>query len=323
VRLPPIVIDFALVGLALLDATFSSGREGGAPMVLSVLAAVGLAARRRWPYLSFALSLPALFVAYVLIAPLAALYTIAATARNRWPVVVCAILTTTGYYLPWPLSDFHWPHSPDGFLSLIYTVVYVGAPVALGVLAQTKRDLFNSLQETNASRDREQRLLGERILAQERARLAREMHDVVSHQVSLIAVQAGALGVTAPDENVRVSAQTIRQLSVRTLDELRHMIGVLRRSDTAPITVSPQPRLADIPRTRPRQRPQRHPRPPRRAGTGLGRTNPARRLPHRSRSADQREQARPRRPCHRHRQTQRGCPTRHREQRPAGHPTPH
>ncbi|WP_413450584.1 histidine kinase [Georgenia phoenicis] len=90
--------------------------------------------------------------------------------------------------------------------------------------------------------------LAERVLTQERARLAREMHDVVSHQVSLIAVQAGALSVTAPNDNVRTSAQTIRQLSTRTLDELRHMIGVLRRSDTTPTTISPQPRLADIPR---------------------------------------------------------------------------
>lgn len=217
-------------------------------MVLSVLAALGLAVRQRWPYQSFALSLPALFVAYVLIAPLAALYTIAATARSRWPVVICTILTAAGYYLPWPLTDFHWPHGPAGFLGLIYTAVYVGAPVALGVLAQTKRDLSNSLEETSASHDREQRLLAERVLTQERARLAREMHDVVSHQVSLIAVQAGALSVTAPNDNVRTSAQTIRQLSTRTLDELRHMIGVLRRSDTTPTTISPQPRLADIPR---------------------------------------------------------------------------
>ncbi|MGC5077788.1 sensor histidine kinase [Agrococcus sp. DT81.2] len=250
-RVPPAAIDVALVVLALLDATFSSAREGGAPMALSVVAALGLAVRRRWPYLSFGLSLPALFVAYVLIAPLAALYTIAATARNRWHVVVSALVTAAGYYLPWPLTEFSWydhEHGTVDLLGLIYTAVYVGAPVALGVLAQTKRDLSSSLAEIRASQDREQRLIAERVLAQERARLAREMHDAVSHQVSLIAVQAGALRVTAPNEEVRASAQTIRQLSVRTLDELRHMIGVLRRSDTSPIDVAPQPRLADIAR---------------------------------------------------------------------------
>ncbi len=219
-------------------------------MVLSIIAALGLVARRRWPYVAFALTVPALLVAYVLIAPLAALYTIAATAKKRWPVVVCALIAAAAYYLPWPLTELAWGDSAQGRvdpLGLIYSAVFVGAPVALGVLTQTKRDLSNSLAEIRSSHAREQQLLAERVLAQERARLAREMHDVVSHQVSLIAVQAGALGVTAPDENVRDSAQTIRRLSVRTLDELRHMIGVLRRSDTAAIDVVPQPRLADIP----------------------------------------------------------------------------
>ena len=107
-RLPPVAIDIALVAVALLDAVFSSAREGGTPMALSVLAALGLIVRRRWPYVSLALSLPALFVAYVLVAPLVALYTVAATARNRWPVVLCTVITGAGYYLPWPLTDFSW-----------------------------------------------------------------------------------------------------------------------------------------------------------------------------------------------------------------------
>jgi signal transduction histidine kinase len=54
------------------------------------------------------------------------------------------------------------------------------------------------------------------------------MHDVVSHQVTLIAMQAGALQVSAHDDESRQAARTIRQLSTRTLEELRGLVGVLR-----------------------------------------------------------------------------------------------
>src|SRR5512143_356956 len=72
------------------------------------------------------------------------------------------------------------------------------------------------------------------------------MHDVVSHWVSLIALQAGALRVTTRDGAARESASTIRELSVRTLEELRHMVGVLRVNGGPALELVPQPGLADI-----------------------------------------------------------------------------
>lgn len=71
------------------------------------------------------------------------------------------------------------------------------------------------------------------------------MHDVVSHQVSLIALQAGAMRMTAADDTTRQSAATIRVLAVKTLDELRAMVGVLRGRPEAP-ELAPQPRLPDL-----------------------------------------------------------------------------
>jgi signal transduction histidine kinase len=133
-------------------------------------------------------------------------------------------------------------------LSLIYAFLVGVAPVALGLLVQARRELSTRLAELTSSRDREQQLVTESALAKERAQLAREMHDVVSHQVSLIAVQAGALQVTAADPPVREAARTIRQLSVKTLEELRHMVDVLRAAGSRTGELAPQPRLADIPR---------------------------------------------------------------------------
>ncbi|TRW44567.1 sensor histidine kinase [Georgenia yuyongxinii] len=246
--LRPALTDAGLVALALADAVFSSAREGGYPLVLSVVAGLGLAVRRRWPYVAFALTMPALWAAYVLVAPVVALYTVAARDRARAPVVVCAILTAAGYYLPWPIARFDLRVSSRELLGLVYTIVYVGAPLGLGLLSRTRRVLADQLAELTAGRAREEHLQAERALTQERARLAREMHDVVSHQVSLIAVQAGALRVTARDDATREAAGTIRELSVRTLDELRRMIGVLRATGGAPVDLAPQPRLTDIPR---------------------------------------------------------------------------
>lgn len=246
-KLPPRVIDAALVGLALLDAWLSTDPEDGMALTVSVLAALALVGRRQQPYLVFALTLPALFSAYVLVAPLTALYTVALLSRGLVVPLACAAITGLGHFLPWPLARLHLDELLDP-LGLLYTAVFAGAPVMLGLLVRTRRELFGRLAELAAGQEREKQLTAATVLAEERARLAREMHDVVSHQVSLIAVQAGAMRATAHDAEVREAADIIRQLSVRTLDELRQMVGVLRASAVRPPDLAPQPRLADIPR---------------------------------------------------------------------------
>ena len=104
----------------------------------------------------------------------------------------------------------------------------------LGRLVQARRDLAHRLSEIEEAREHERLLRSQAVLARERAQLAREMHDVVSHQVSLIAVQTGALQVAATDPDFEEGARTIRSLSVDTLDELRHMVTLLRASGGRP-----------------------------------------------------------------------------------------
>jgi signal transduction histidine kinase len=84
----------------------------------------------------------------------------------------------------------------------------------------------------------------------ERTRIAREMHDVMAHRISLLALHAGALEV-APDlspAQVRESAALLRSTAHQALEELRDVIGVLREDPTAPTPITPQPALGDIPR---------------------------------------------------------------------------
>jgi signal transduction histidine kinase len=84
------------------------------------------------------------------------------------------------------------------------------------------------LTERAERAEREQQLLAAQARAEERARLAGEMHDVVTHRVSLMVLQAGALRVTAPDEPTRKAAEELRAAGCRALDELRDLVGILR-----------------------------------------------------------------------------------------------
>ncbi|WP_035859144.1 sensor histidine kinase [Cryptosporangium arvum] len=88
-----------------------------------------------------------------------------------------------------------------------------------------------------------------RIVAEERTHIARELHDVVAHQVSMMTVQAGAAqAVVAVDpDSAREAMAAVEQAGRQTLEELRHLLGVLR-PEPAANGVGPQPGLADVPR---------------------------------------------------------------------------
>jgi signal transduction histidine kinase len=104
--------------------------------------------------------------------------------------------------------------------------ILLGPLVAIYVV--TRRRLVRALTERAERAEREQRLLAEQARAEERARLAAEMHDVVTHRLSLMVLQAGALRVTAPDEPTRKAAEELRAAGCRALDELRDLVGILR-----------------------------------------------------------------------------------------------
>ncbi|WP_244199541.1 sensor histidine kinase [Amycolatopsis thailandensis] len=112
----------------------------------------------------------------------------------------------------------------------------------------TQRELTLRLDDIRQAREHERLLDAQAVLAKERTQLAREMHDVVSHQVSLIAVQAGALSVSTSDPDARTAAENVRRLSVDTLDELRHMVNLLRASGSSTTELMPQPTLSDLDR---------------------------------------------------------------------------
>nr|WP_249030741.1 histidine kinase [Streptomyces platensis] len=228
-----------------------NGLELDLEVGVSMLAAAALLLRRRFPLLVFLFTLPGLYIGYIWFAPMIGLYTLAVRRPGRARLGICAVLLIAAHFFPYPITDFELTVYRENTLVLIDACVTSAAPIALGLLVRTRQELASRVEDLTRSLRREDRLLADRVKTTERARLAREMHDVVAHQVSLISLQAGAVQVSTEDPEARAGARTIRELSVRTLEELRHMVGVLRADGGEAAEahrLAPQPDLTELPR---------------------------------------------------------------------------
>jgi signal transduction histidine kinase len=169
-------------------------------------------------------------------------YTIAARPRRpRWFGVLLGALALLVLARMLLVSDVSL------LFAVVVAVLVVGLPVLLGLWVGIRRALVAHLRDEAERLEREQLLQAERAKAQERARIAREMHDVVAHRVGLMVLHAGALEVSLADPGAAQQAGLIRETGREALDELRHVLGVLReRADGPPL--DPQPTLADLDR---------------------------------------------------------------------------
>ncbi len=222
-------------------------QEPPLPVQVALFAApAALLARRRFPLVVFLATLPALYNFAVLPA-LIALYSVTLIKARRQVTVGCILL----FALLYGLSQEDLEVDGDWVESLWRIMGPAGlitAAISLALLSRARRSLTARLDDLERAREREDVLLAQQVRSGERARLAREMHDIVAHNVSLISVRTGALQVTTADPEVRATARELRTLSARTLDELREMVGVLRASGGAIDTRAPQPHLTDLPR---------------------------------------------------------------------------
>jgi signal transduction histidine kinase len=118
---------------------------------------------------------------------------------------------------------------------------FAGAALGWGLFVRARRQLLRSLREQADRATDEAR-------EAERRRIAREMHDVLAHRLSLLSVHAGALEFNsdAPADEVAEAAAVIRESARAALEELRGVIGVLREDTGESLTQPPQPTLADL-----------------------------------------------------------------------------
>ncbi len=234
-RILKVLAEIGLLAVAAIDAWLEADNTWD-NIAYAALAVLALAFRRRWPVVAFLLTLPALVVSGSVVATVISLYAVAVRYTKKPLLVACGLLAAIAYMFPG--LDFDLLLS-DVVLDVIYATMTAAAPLFLGQLVRSLRDI-------RQAREYERELDAQAVLARERNQLAREMHDVVSHQVSLIAVQAGALQVSTADPAAKGAAENIRRLSVDTLDELRHMVNLLRAAGSADTDLAPQPTLSDL-----------------------------------------------------------------------------
>ncbi|KOV66944.1 histidine kinase [Streptomyces sp. MMG1121] len=244
---------FLLVGLLYLVTAVSLVRHPDVPeglvvadVVLGALSCLAVWLRRRWPV---GLAVAMIAVAFVSStsgwASLAALFTVAVHRPFRYVAWIAgANLALVPLYY-WLRPDTGLGYTASLVFALLLTVCVVG----WGMFVRSKRLLMLSLRDRAHRAETEARLRAEQAQRLAREDIAREMHDVLAHRLTLLSVHAGALEFRpdAPREEVVRAAGVIRESAHEALQDLREIIGVLRTggSDDA-AGGRPQPTLAAL-----------------------------------------------------------------------------
>jgi signal transduction histidine kinase len=245
-----------LAGLALVSvvAIVSGGARHAAALptsaavnlAVALVAIVALALRRRHPlgvlYLVALLAILSDDDAAVTLPLLIATFNVAYRSPRR-DVAVAVVLAVAG------LIGARLLHATlnESFQPILSRLVAIGLAVAAGLYFAARRAYVDSLKDRASQLEREQVLLTEHAVAEERVRIARELHDVVAHGVSLMVVQAQALGALEGAARDAAGSQ-IATIGRDALTEMHRMLGVLRpRSDDMSPELTPAPGIRDVP----------------------------------------------------------------------------
>lgn len=250
-----LAVAVAAIGLAVVATgygEFAAGRRG---WTLAVEYVVGVVAVALLPVLfrrpvRWALVLAALAAVAPTATPASTVGTLQVARCHPFPVAAgVAVAGIAGHtlralWLPMPGLPFGW--------WVVLVVLGHAAFVGWGALAAARTALIASLHERAHRAESEQGRRVAEARAAERARIAREMHDVLAHRLSLLATYAGALEYRPdhPPERLSQAAGVIRTSAHQALDELREVITILRDdpADDQPDGVGrPVPALADLP----------------------------------------------------------------------------
>jgi signal transduction histidine kinase len=174
-----------------------------------------------------------------------ALYSVAAHCDRRRSIACLAGVLLVGFAIL-GLSDVN--HHRVAVSDVIAQVLVFTMAWTLGDNLRTRRAYTASLEERAARLEREQDDGARRAVNAERARIARELHDVVAHSVSVMVVQAGAARRVLHRDPDRASEalSSIETTGRQALDELRRLLGMLREYTDQPPSLTPQPQLRDL-----------------------------------------------------------------------------
>jgi signal transduction histidine kinase len=260
--LDPLVADGLLAALLSVAAliqvwageTLPGYREPGlASVAIALLINVPLMWRRRAPLVVLAVVFAATAVGDVTAVPygqgfglILALYTVASACEPR-RAIPAFIVVTLGVLVLLTAGAL-WAPQPVTLDLFFLNLLVIGITWAIGDNVRTRRAYTAELEDRAARLERQREADARAAAASERARIARELHDVVAHHVSVMAVQAGAarrVVATQPDR-ARDAVEAIEGTARQALTELRRLLGVLRRGDR-PAGPEPGPALAPQP----------------------------------------------------------------------------
>jgi signal transduction histidine kinase len=221
-------------------------------VLLAIGASLPLAFRRIYPYTALAVS--AVSISTIMVVPwnegvtplgtLALLYSVAVYRPAR--VALAGLLTVLGMFTFFALIHVPAFDDPAGILN---TAVFC-VPWAIGVAVRRQRMLREEATQRALAAEREVAAAEQRAVFNERLRIARELHDVVAHTLSVVAVQAGVARHLMHEQPQRVgpALTAIEEASRMALDDLRRMLGVLREGpdETSIVALSPAPGLGDL-----------------------------------------------------------------------------
>ncbi|MFE3559297.1 sensor histidine kinase [Streptomyces sp. NPDC059193] len=262
-RIPRTRRDWAAdLALVLFAACFAAVSSQSIPVADSVgpawraadqaaggLACAAVLLRRRWPVQLAVVLLLAGTQAHYLTGPaLVAVFTVAATRPWRVTAWVAALA-----FAPLPLFLWRLPEMTEDRAgpAVTYFALIAGA-IGWGLFRRSRQQLIASLRERAELAEADAESRAQRVRMEVREEIAREMHDVLGHRLSLLSVHAGALEYNpgAPPAETARAAGVIRESAHLALHDLREVIGVLR-SGTGIDTADgrrPQPELADLER---------------------------------------------------------------------------
>ncbi|MFD3314281.1 sensor histidine kinase [Streptomyces sp. NPDC058656] len=239
-------VECAIEGYPFADA---AGVPVPAGMVFGAVAGSVLLFRRRWPIAVVLVSIAITPAQMGFLMGLVGLYTLAASEMPRRIIGALAGMSMVGMLIVTYVRAHQGMVRGDlqmvgdwfvPFVSITTSLGMTAPPILLGLYVGARRRLMESLRERADSLERELQLLAERAEEraewarnEERTRIAREMHDVVAHRVSLMVVHAAALQAVArkdPEKAVK-NASLVGDMGRQALTELREMLGVLRTGE--------------------------------------------------------------------------------------------
>jgi signal transduction histidine kinase len=175
------------------------------------------------------------------LAVLVALWAVAYGCSFRWSLAA-GLVTELGVFLA--LARWDTPTLGMFFSASIFTVTVW----LTGLYASTRRRYLEGLEERAERAERERDQQARMAAAAERARIARELHDVVAHNVSVMVVQADGAGyaLDSDPEQAREAVRAISKTGRAALAEMRRLVGVLREGEQAGTDYTPQPGLGQL-----------------------------------------------------------------------------